>query len=182
MAIDILHNRAAAKWTFREKVGRVLWATLRPCFRFSPRPIWGWRCGLLRLFGATIGRHVHIHPSVVVAIPWNLSVGDLTAIGDGAKVYNLGFIRIGQRSTISQGAHLCAGTHDYRHKDFPLVKSPITVGDDVWICADAFLGPGVTIADMAIVAARAVVMRDVPRAAIVAGNPAVTVKTRPLPQ
>jgi putative colanic acid biosynthesis acetyltransferase WcaF len=182
MGIDILRNRASAKWTLGEKIGRVLWATLRPCFRYSPRLLWGWRCSLLRLFGATIGRNVHIHPSVDVAIPWNLSVGDFSSIGDDAKIYNLGLVRIGQRTTISQGAHLCAGTHDYRRKDFPLVKSPISVGDDVWICADAFLGPGVAVADMAIVAARAVVMRDVPAAMIVAGNPATIVKTRPPPQ
>ena len=182
MTIDILRNRAATKWSLREQLGRMLWAALWPCFRLSPRPLWGWRRFLLRLFGAKLGRHVHIHPSVTITIPWNLSVGHMSSIGDAVRIYNLGPVRIGERTTVSQGAHLCAGTHDYELKAFPLVKSPITLGDDVWICADAFLGPGVSVGDLAVVAARAVVMRDVAASSVVAGNPARLVKTRPAPR
>jgi putative colanic acid biosynthesis acetyltransferase WcaF len=60
-----------------------------------------------------------------------------------------------------------------------LLKSPIAVGDDAWICAEAFVGPGVTIGDRAIAAARAVVVNDVPGDVIVGGNPASLIKRRP---
>jgi putative colanic acid biosynthesis acetyltransferase WcaF len=118
---------------------------------------------------------------VRIAIPWNLSVGDYAAIGDRVVIYNLGTISIGPRATISQGAHLCGGTHDYRQSSFPLIKSPIQIGEGAWICADAFIGPNVTIGSYAIVGARAVTMRNVDAWAIVAGNPAKRIGERTPP-
>jgi putative colanic acid biosynthesis acetyltransferase WcaF len=77
--------------------------------------------------------------------------------------------------------HLCAGTHDYRFAHLPLIKSPISIGKGVWLCADAFIGPGVSIGEYAIVGARGVVMKDVAAWHIVAGNPAVFIKQRRRP-
>lgn len=150
----------------------MLWGTVRPLFRFSPRPLWSWRRFMLRLFGAKIGRHVHIHPSARIFIPWNFEAGDWTSVGFDALVYNLGHVKLGHRVTVSQRSHLCAGTHDFRDPAMPLLKTPITVGDDAWICADAFVGPKVAIGAGAVVGARAVAMRDVAPGTIVAGNPA----------
>lgn len=113
-------------------------------------------------------------------MPWNLKVGDFSAVGDDVRLYALGPIEIGRRTTVSQGAHLCAGTHDHRRRDFPLVKSPITVGDDAWLCADVFIGPGVSVGDEAIVAARSVVVKAVQSSTIVAGHPAVKIGMRPI--
>ncbi|RST85167.1 acetyltransferase [Aquibium carbonis] len=170
--LDVSANRASRKWSRREQAGRVAWALVQPVFSLSPRPFWGWRRFLLRLFGARIGAQVHIHPSVRIAIPWNIEIGDETAVGDRVILYSLGRISLGRRTTISQGAHLCAGTHDWRRPDRPLMKPPIHVEDDAWVCADAFVGPAVTVGAGAIVGARAVVMRDVPAMVVVTGNPA----------
>jgi putative colanic acid biosynthesis acetyltransferase WcaF len=147
-------------------------------FAWSPRPLWLWRRALLRLFGARIGSNVHIYPSVKITIPWNLTIGSDSAVGENVRLYALGRISIGVRATISQEVHLCAGSHDYLDPAMPLLKRPISVGDDVWICADAFLGPNVKIGNRAIVAARAVVIKDVEDDVIVAGNPARVVKKR----
>ncbi len=92
----------------------------------------------------------------------------------------LGSPMIGSSLTISQRAHLCAGTHDYTDPAMPLLKPPIVIEDDAWICADAFVGPGVTVGQGAVVGARAVVVKDVPPWTIVAGNPARIVKRRAL--
>ncbi len=179
MTHDIAANRGAVKWTKAELLGRALWGLASPLFRCSPRMLWGWRCGLLRVFGAKVGRAVHVHATTRIAIPWNLAIGDYSSIGDRAVVYNLGPLEIGSGVTVSQGAHLCGGTHDYRRPDLPLVKAPIRIEDGAWVCADAFVGPGVTIGSHAIVAARAVAVRDAPPWTIVAGNPARAVKPRP---
>lgn len=165
-------NRAARKWTFREQIGRVLWSLVWPLFRLSPRPLWGWRRMILRLFGAKVGHEAHIYPSVRITIPWNLDLGRSSAIGDHVILYALGPIRIGDRATVSQGAHLCAGTHDLKDPSRPLLKPPIDIGEDAWICADAFIGPGVSIGKGSIAGARAVVVKNVGPFDIVAGNPA----------
>jgi putative colanic acid biosynthesis acetyltransferase WcaF len=133
---------------------------------------------MLRLFGAEIGRHVHIYPTVRVTIPWNIKIGDYSAIGDQVLLYSLGYITLGDRVTISHQAQLCGGTHDYTTPELTLLKPPITVCDGVWICANAFVGPGVRIEKDAIVGACAVVLRDVAAGMIVQGNPAVPLKPR----
>ncbi|TCJ39573.1 acetyltransferase [Frankia sp. BMG5.11] len=175
--LDIHANRAATKWTLGEQCGRVLWGLVAPLFRLSPRPLWCWRRVLLRLFGANVARGVHVFPTVRITIPWNLDIAEDAAIGDRVILYALGQISIGSRSTISQGAHLCAGTHDIAHPSRPLVKAPVKIGSDVWVCADAFVGPGVDVGDGAIVGARAVAMKNVPAHTIVAGNPARQIRT-----
>jgi putative colanic acid biosynthesis acetyltransferase WcaF len=175
---DVKANRAETKWSRREQVARVLWGSVLPLFVFSPRPFWGWRRFLLRLFGASIGPEVHIYPSARITMPWNLEIGESAAIGDRVNLYALGSITIGARATVSQGAHICAGTHDISDPARPLLKPPITIGSDAWVCADAFVGPGVAVGDGAIVGARAVAMKDVPAYAIVVGNPARQIKKR----
>jgi putative colanic acid biosynthesis acetyltransferase WcaF len=175
---DVKANRAETKWSRREQVARVLWGSVLPLFVFSPRPFWGWRRFLLRLFGASIGPEVHIYPSARITMPWNLEIGESAAIGDRVNLYALGSITIGARATVSQGAHICAGTHDISDPARPLLKPPITIGSDAWVCADAFVGPGVAVGDGAIVGARAVAMKDVPAHAIVVGNPARQIKKR----
>lgn len=176
--IDVNSNRNARKWSRREQIGRILWGLATPLFRLSPRPLWGWRRFLLRIFGAKVGQDVHVYPTARITIPWNLTLGDGCAVGDRAILYALGPITIGTRTTVSQYAHLCAGSHDWRSPKMPLTKPPITIGSDAWICADAFIGPGITISDGAIIGARAVITRNISPQDIVAGNPARKIATR----
>ena len=177
--IDVVSNRASIKWSRKELFGRFLWDILgAPLFAWSPRQVWIWRRIVLRMFGARIGKAAHIFPTVKIAIPWNVSIGAESAVGDHAILYSLGRIEIGNQTTISQGAHLCAGSHDYRFSDLPLTKPPIVIGNGAWVCADAFIGPAVTIGDSAIVGARGVVTKNVGANQIVAGNPAKLISIR----
>lgn len=177
--LDITANRRARKWSKSELIARTLWELLRsPLFAWSPRIFWAWRVIILRAFGARIGSNVHVHPSVKIAIPWNLDIGDNVGIGDEVILYSLGKITIGSDATISQYAHLCAGTHDNSLADMPLVKSIISIGDGVWVCTDAFIGPDVEVGEYAVVGARAVAIRDIEPFSVVAGNPALTIKMR----
>lgn len=176
--LNIAANRRFPKYSAGEMGRRVLWIFGQFFFRFSPRPCFGWRCFILRLFGATIGRDVHIYNSATIYYPWELEAGDECAIGEHAFIYNLGRVTIGARATISHRAHLCAGTHDYTKPDFPLLRPPITIGEQAWICAQAFVGPGVTVGEGAIVGAGAVAVDDVEPWMILAGNPARAIKRR----
>ena len=178
--LDIKANRAISKYSKRELLLRVIWIFGKLVFRLTPRPCFGLRRAILRCFGAKVGRNVNISPSALIYFPWNLEIGDDSSIGEWVLIYNLGSITIGELTTISQRAHLCAGTHDYKDAAMPLMKPPINVGDEVWVCADSFVGPKVNIASRAIVAAASVVVKDVACNNIVGGNPAKFIKKRDL--
>ena len=178
-ALEVKHQ--ASPWPLRDKVRRVAWMFVRAAmFRPSFHNWYGWRRFLLRTMGAEIGRGVRVRPTVRIEIPWHLSIGDETVVGDGAILYSLGTIRLGRKVTISQYAHLCAGTHDATDPTFPLLTPPVVVEDGAWVATDAFVGPGVTVGAWAVVGARATVVKDVPPGEIWAGNPARFIKPRGL--
>jgi putative colanic acid biosynthesis acetyltransferase WcaF len=171
--------RDVSPWTGSQKAARIGWAFVEATlFRLSFHNWYPWRAWLLRRFGGTVGRNVRIRRSVRIEIPWNVSLGDQVIVGDSVILYALGPITVGPRTLISQYAHLCAGSHDYTIPQYPLLRPPITIGSDAWIATDAFVGPGVTIGDRAIVGARSSVFKDVPANTIVGGNPAKAIKER----
>jgi putative colanic acid biosynthesis acetyltransferase WcaF len=179
IALDIATNRAARKYSRREQFLRMAWAFGRWLVHLSPHPCHGWRRGVLRLFGAKIGHQARVAASAHVFMPWNLELGEWAAIGPDVFVYNLGKVRIGARATVSYRSHICAGTHDFTDPAIPLLKPPVTVGDDAWIGTEAFIGPDVTIGAWAMVAARAVVVKDVEPNTLVGGHPARVIGPRP---
>lgn len=165
-----------------EYAAKALWFAVQATLFRLPLPrMSGWRRLLLRCFGAVIHSTVNLSPSVTVWHPWLLKIGAHTSLSDRVFIYNLGPVVIGSHSVLSQDVYLCAGTHDYTRASLPLLRKPIVVGHGVWLCAGAFVGPGVAVGDNAIVGARAVVMRDLPQRAIAVGNPARVVRERPLP-
>ena len=126
----------------------------------------------MRLFGAQIGKRVKIYPSADIMFPWNLEIGEGTVISWKVIVYNLGKITIGHDTIISQYVHICAGNHDFKSPDFTLLKTPVTIGNHVWIAADAFIAPGVNIGDHSVIYARSVVVKNIPDNTVAAGHPA----------
>lgn len=171
----------ASPWSFKEKLGRAVWMLCgKPLFRISFHNWYGFRAWLLRRFGAKIGSGVAIRPTVNIEVPWMVEIEEDATIGDYAIIYSLGMITIGKRSIISQYSHLCAGTHDYADHAFKLIRSPISVGSDVWIGTDAFIGPGVMIGDLCVVGARSSVYKDLPPTKVCVGNPAKPLKDRNL--
>jgi putative colanic acid biosynthesis acetyltransferase WcaF len=167
-------------YSTREKAARMLWGLVQATlFRLSFHSWYAWRRAVLVAFGARLDPVVRIRRSVRIECPWNLAVGHDSAIGDRVVLYCLGPVSIGSRVTVSQGAHLCAGTHDFTRRAMPLVRPRISVGDDAWICADAFVGPSVDVGAGAILGARAVAMRSLDPWTIYAGNPARAVRPRP---
>lgn len=166
-------------WTLGQKLKRALWIAVWALFgRPGPRRFSPWRVFLLRLFGAQVHKSVLICGGVRVLMPWNLRIGEYTAIGDGVDIYNFGQVDIGSNTCISQRVWLCTGTHDYNKPDFPLIWDDIRIGDAVWLAAESFVAPGVTVADGAVVGARSVVTRDLQGWTVNAGNPCVLIKPR----
>lgn len=143
---------------------------------FGSRLFKKWRVLVLKCFGAKIEWSSHIYASVKIWAPWNLEIGANSSLGPNVDCYNQGRISIGTNTVISQKTYLCASTHDYTKIDFALILKPITIGNGVWIAADAFIGPGVCIENNAVIAARSVIIKNVVANAIMGGNPAKLIK------
>ncbi len=164
---------------------RTLWVLVQATvFRWSPRPCHRFRALLLKGFGARIpaSGQVVIFPTARIMFPWRLELAPRSMIGPGVTIYNLADIRFEYGANVSQNCHLCAGTHDYLRWTMPLVTRPITIGRNAWLGADVFVGPGVTIGELAIIGARSVVVKDQPARMICAGHPCKPLKARPDPQ
>jgi putative colanic acid biosynthesis acetyltransferase WcaF len=175
------NTHSGASFSLSNRLMRLVWGLVYVfLFRFSPRPCHAWRAFLLRLFGAKIGKGVHIYPAVQIWAPWNLEVGDETGVGNGAILYTQGKIILGKRVVISQGVHLCSGSHDYTKSGFPLFTKDIIVEDQAWVAAEAFVHCGVTIGEGAVIGARSVVSKNMPAWMVCAGHPCKPIKERVL--
>ncbi|RWO97367.1 MAG: putative colanic acid biosynthesis acetyltransferase [Mesorhizobium sp.] len=165
--------------SFKDKVRRLQWRVVEATlYRWSPVPVHGWRCFLLRLFGAAVGRGAHPYPTARIWAPWNLRLGAASSLGPGVNCYSVGPITIEDYVTVSQGSHLCAATHDYRDPAFALVVGAIQIEAGAWVAAEAFIGPGVRVGRRAVVGARSVVTKDVSDGVVVVGNPARQIRLR----
>ena len=169
-------------FSFRNRLARLAWQIA--ClffFRPTPPPLHAWRCWLLRMFGARIGSPCYVYNDVEIWAPWNLHMADYSTLGRRVICYSMAPVILGDRAVVSQGVHLCTGSHDHQSENFQLFARPIEIGTDAWICAEAFLAPGVSIGEGAVIGARAVVTRDQPAWMVCAGNPCRPLKPRTPP-
>lgn len=163
------------------KLARACWnLTWLLLFRPSPRPLHAWRRLLAKVFGARLGRGVHLYPAARIWAPWNLEMGDNSSLADDVDCYCVDKVRIGANTTVSQYSFICTASHDYGRLDMPLVAAAIAIGDSAWITSDVFIGPGVIIGDGTVVTARSSVFTDLPPWVVARGNPAAPVKSRQL--
>ena len=176
---SIERARRTSPYSAREKLARMLWGAVQATlFRWSFHNWYGVRRALLGAFGAKLASTANVRRTVTIECPWNLTIGAESSIGDRAILYCLGPVTIGRNVTVSQGAHLCAGSHDSRKRTMPLLRPPIEIGDEAWIAADAFVGPKVRVGEGAILGACAVALEDLEPWSIYLGNPATKVRAR----
>ena len=135
---------------------------------------------MLRLWGAKVGKRCAIAASAKIWAPWNLEFGDYVAVANGAELYDVAKIKIGHHVTISQDSYICTASHDISKKLKPLVFGPITIGDFVWVCAKSIVLQDVSIGEGSVVAAGAVVTKDINPWTVVGGNPARFIEKREL--
>ncbi len=108
----------------------------------------------------------------------NFSIGENSVINGKCRLDNKCSITIGENVSISQEVMILTADHDPDSADFVGRDGPVTIGDYVWIGSRAIILPGCTIGKGAVVAAGAVVTRDVAPYSIVAGSPAKVIKMR----
>lgn len=137
-----------------------------------------WRRALLRLFGARIARTARIAASARIWYPANLEMDDQACLGPHVDCYAMDKIVLGPYALVSQGAHLCGGTHDVDDPHFQLTAGAIILGARSWVAAEAFVGPGVILGEGAVLGARAVAFGDLEPWTVYIGNPAREIRKR----
>lgn len=161
------------------RVFRVCWSLIWLVFAsWTPPALRPWRRLLLRLFGAKISNTAGIYGSARIWYPPNLEMGHYSYMGRHVNCYSMAKIKFGDYAIVSQGANLCAGTHDIDDPNFQLHARPIYIADRGWVAAEAFVGPGVTVGEGAVLGARGVAFKDLAPWTVYAGNPARKVRMR----
>jgi acetyltransferase-like isoleucine patch superfamily enzyme len=134
---------------------------------------------LKRLFGASIGPNVVLYGGFEIRSPRKLSIGAHSAIGHRATLDARGGLTIGANVNLSSEVMIWTAQHDYRDPGFRAVFKPVTIGDYVWLGPRCIILPGVTVGEGAVVAAGAVVTKNVPDYTVVSGVPARKHAERP---
>ncbi len=124
-------------------------------------------------------RRAVIMLGTLVEKPSLLSIGAGSIVGGHCLLDARGGLTIGRAVNITGTARFMSAKHDVRDPDFTAVFEPIVVEDRVWIALGAAVLGGVTIGEGAVVAAGAVVTKDVAPYTIVGGTPAVPIGERP---
>lgn len=148
------------------------------CCRWTFRPFNAWRVLWLKLFGMAVRGTPSVHQRARVDVPWNVTLGDRSCLGDRTHIYSLGKVEIGDGATIAQEAYLCTGTHDFADPNIPLQTAPIIIGPKAFIGARAFIMPGVIVGEGAVIGAGSVVTKDVEPWSICVGNPSKVIGVR----
>ena len=133
---------------------------------------------------ASCGRNVNIYPKAVFA--YSVELGDNSDIGYESRI--AGKCIIGKDVIMGPQVWIYTRNHNTERVDIPIKyqgsseEKPVVIGDGCWICARAFILPGVHIGEGAVVAAGAVVVKDVPPYSVVGGVPARVLKYRRSPE
>ncbi len=156
-----------------------IWYFLNAFFLLNPsNPFSFIKKILLKMFGAKIGKGVVLKPSINIKYPWRLVVGNNVWIGENVWIDNLEDVIIGNNVSISQGAMLLCGNHDYKKETFDLITGKITLEDGVWIGAKSIVCPGIICKSHSILAVNSVATKNLDEYTIYQGNPAVEVRKR----
>ncbi|MEX2513840.1 MAG: sugar O-acetyltransferase [Cyclobacteriaceae bacterium] len=129
-----------------------------------------------------VGKEFWIEPPFYCDYGYNISVGDLVFFNFNCTILDVTPVVIGDRCLFGPNVHIYAATHPLDAKirgSLLEFGQPITIGSDVWVGGGAIICPGITIGDRSIIAAGAVVTKDVPEDTVVGGNPARVIKTLP---
>ena len=166
-------------FSWQNRLARVLWNSLWCLFAsWTPAPFFRYRVALLRLFGAQVDWTAHVYGSARIWLPTHLTMEPHSCLGPRSNCYCMAPIRLESGAIVSQDATLCAASHDVDDPHFQLTVAPIRIGRGAWVAAEAFVGPGVTVGDGAVLGARSCLFKDAESRGIYVGNPAKKVRER----
>lgn len=141
-------------------------------------PFYSFRWIIYLLAGAQIHRKSHLHLGTQFFDPSGVVVGEGTIIGQNAFLDGRDKLKIGKHVDIASDVMIYNSEHDINSEYFEAITAPVEIGDYVFIGPRAIILPGVKIGKGAVIAAGAVVTKDVDDFAIVGGIPAKVIGER----
>ena len=129
-----------------------------------------WRKLILSLFGAKLGKSLRLSPGIKIKMPWRLSIGDYSWIGEDVWIDNLAMVKIGKNVCVSQGAYLCTGNHDFKKENFNLICQSISIESESWIGSKVVIGPGNIIGRGSVVKMGSIITKNIPPQSIFTEN------------
>lgn len=173
MKVHTQKDAVHSPWTMSGRIKMLLWEFCWTIFcSWTPKPVNPWRIFWLKIFGATIYGRPFVHQRARIKIPWNLTLHDRACLSDRTNAYSLGKIVLFEHATAAQEAYLCTGTHAFDQPAKNLITSAVIIEAHAFVGARAFILPGITIGERAIVGACSVVTKSVAPHTVVTGNPA----------
>jgi acetyltransferase-like isoleucine patch superfamily enzyme len=137
------------------------------------------KCIYRHIYGMKIGVQTAIYHSCEIRGPRNITIGDYSSIGDHCILDGRRGLTIGTSVNLSTGVWIWTEQHDPQDLQFGCNGGPVVVEDYAWLSCRTTILPGVRIGRGAVVAAGAVVTKDVEAFSIVAGVPARKIGERP---
>lgn len=135
----------------------------------------------LRLLGAKVGERVVLYPGLWIMPVRGLELGDDVDLAKGVLITGKGGVSVGDRTLVGYGTRIISSNHKVSETGTIFGSghehSPVRIGEDVWIGAGCTILPGVSIGRRAVVAAGAVVTKDVREGEVVAGVPARLIRS-----
>ena len=137
-----------------------------------------WRKAILIIFGAKIGSGCILKPNLRITKPWNLYIGKNCWLGESLWIDNIDRVTVEDNVCLSQGVYLCTGNHNYKRSEFNLIKKPILIKEQSWICAKCLIGPGSIIMPGSVIKAGSTFTGKTLEGSIYSGCPAIFIKKR----
>ena len=135
------------------------------------------RLSVIRELFDQIGANPVIYPGFHCDNGKNIRIGHNVFINYNVSIMDRGRVTIGDYVLLAPNVVITTSNHDLKmRREWLGYAAPVTIGDDVWIGANAVILPGVTIGNNVVVAAGAVVTKDVPSNTMVAGVPAKRIR------
>jgi acetyltransferase-like isoleucine patch superfamily enzyme len=150
---------------------------------FARGPVHGNVLEMLRDGRLEIGPHAYFEPGVwLTSEAGRISIGAGCLLNLNVMIAAVDAVSLGEHCMVANGCLITDGNHRFDDPDVPVPwqgftsKGPVTIGDNVWLGANAVVTSGVTIGRRAVIGANSVVLEDVPAFAIAAGAPARVLK------
>ena len=128
--------------------------------------------------GAEIGKGSTIYSLTEVRKPWAIKIGNGSIIGERCMIDARRGVEIGDNVNISSNVTIWTLHHDYNDSNFKAIGEKVIIKNYVWICSNCIVLPGVCIGEGAVVAAGAVVTKNVEEYTVVGGVPAKQIAKR----